>query len=237
MILIGLTGGISCGKSSVSRILHDRHGVVIIDCDEIVRELQQPGTACVIHIQRTWPQCVDADSLALRREVLSDLVFRDPAARRKLASIMNRRVFLAIFRKILAVWWRSSRDDVVILDAPLLFETNIFTKFVSASLVVACSEDLQLSRLVARNQLSSEGALQRIRSQMPMSEKIRRADFVVQNESSSFEMLQRDVTEAFGWMKQQSRHRLSAMIAAVAGGALCLAVAAASAAAKFAFPS
>jgi dephospho-CoA kinase len=215
MILIGLTGGISCGKSTVCRMLHERHGLLIIDCDEIVRGLQQPGMPCVMDIQKEWPQCVDSGTRALRREVLSEIVFRDPSARRRLAEIMNRRVFLAIFRRILSAWWSSGRAEVVILDAPLLFETNVFTKLISASIAVVCGEALQLTRLVSRNQLTEEAARNRVNAQMPLSKKAKLADFVLSNDAG-LEELQHDVDEAFTWMQRQARMKLTAMITGTA---------------------
>jgi dephospho-CoA kinase len=216
MILIGLTGGISCGKSTVCRSLHDRHGLQIIDCDELVRRLQQPGMPCVQDIAKVWPQCVDSATGALRREVLSEIVFRDPAARRQLAGIMNGRVFRSILWHILAAWWSAKHGDVVILDAPLLFETNVFTKLIAASLVVACRDEMQLSRLMARNQLTEEAARSRINAQMPLAKKTQLADFVLANESG-LDPLQHDVDEAYRWMQRQSGMKLTAIIGGTVG--------------------
>lgn len=228
MILVGLTGGIASGKSTVSRTLHDVYGATIIDCDSIVRDLQEPGRPCVLDIQAKWPECVDTKTLALKREVLSDKVFNDPAARRALAKIMNTRVFWAITKAILRHWWRCKKGDVVILDAPLLFETNIFTKLVSCSVVVACNEKNQLERLMLRNAFSLEQATQRVRSQMKLEDKVRLAHYVIGNDASTRD-LESEIGAAHKWLKLKYNDVwCSKLTAIVAGAGVSIALSAAS---------
>lgn len=224
MILIGLTGGIACGKSSVSWMLHENHQIDIIDADVIVRELQGAHSPCTQQIARRWPQCVDTRTGELDRTVLGNIVFSDPAARRELAKIMNPAIFRAILWRIMRAWmhdlyhWCSRPlgvalkqcNTVVVLDAPTLFETKYFTFFCSGVVVVACSMERQIARLEKRNRYSREESLQRISSQMPLVKKCKLADYVIENESDNdLEKLQLLVQQSVKWMALQSNSKLN----------------------------
>lgn len=226
MILIGLTGGIACGKSSVSKLLAEEHHIEIIDADVIVRELQAAHSPCVRQIAARWPQCVDPVTGELNRPEMGKLVFSDPAVRRELGKIMNPAIFKAIMKRIVAAWWRDvmrlsswRTPSIVVLDAPTLFETRTFTYFVSSSVVVSCSEGRQMDRLRRRNNFTEEEAAQRIRSQMPLAAKRRLAGYVIENDHvDDLEALRRSVRDCVGWMSQQSNTRLTCMF----GGAAVL---------------
>lgn len=224
MILIGLTGGIACGKSTVSRILGDELHIEIIDADLIVRELQAPNAACTRRIAARWPGCVDAVTGELNRAELGKVVFADARARRELGKIMNPAIFRAIFGRIVAAWWRDVKrtvsgavPSVVVLDAPTLFETKTFTYFISAAVVVACTEDRQIERLSRRNGFGREEALQRIRSQMPLARKRQLADYVIENDAADdLVSLHGSVRACAAWMVQQSNVRLTCLFGTVA---------------------
>lgn len=205
MKLFGLTGGIACGKSTVSDLLRREHGVRIVDCDVIVRDLQGAGSAVVRSIAKAFPDdnVVDPVTLELRREVLSALVFRDPAKRRRLAKVMNGAVFRAIFVALIKAWWSSPGNGIVVLDAPLLFETGVFTWFCSAVIVVGCTSQTQISRLASRNGYDREAALQRISAQMAVETKMAKGDFVIRNEGTLATLTQ-DVADAVRWMSHRS---------------------------------
>nr|AGU68187.1 dephospho-CoA kinase [Herpetomonas muscarum] len=224
LVLIGLTGGIACGKSSVSAILADEHHIPIIDADLIVRELQAPGAPCTREIGRRWPECVDPVTGQLRREVLGRVVFADAGARRELAGIMNGPIFRTILSRIFSHWWRglfSRAPYVVVLDAPTLFETKLFTYFVSGTVVVACSQERQLERLAARNKMGRAEAMDRINSQMPLARKRALADLVIENDAADdMAALAASVRSAVAWMGGQGRHRVTALV----GGALAACV-------------
>ena len=226
MKLVGLTGGIGCGKSTVSRILtaSPHHGanssgdeVVVIDADAVVHRLQRPGTSCVRAIQKAFPTAV-SELGVLDREELGRVIFADHAARRRLGAIMNKRIMMAILVELVKVWWRTKRDQLVILDVPLLFETGM-DKLVSASVVVSTTRELQVSRQVARNGISEELANQKIDAQMPMDTKERRADYVIQNKSS-MEELEKAVNMCKVWAAGHvSPLRFPCMLVSVVGGA------------------
>lgn len=223
MILIGLTGGIACGKSTVSSLLESEYNIHIIDADRIVRELQVRGAPCTKRIAKRWPTCVDASTGELNRAALGQVVFADAGARRALAQIMNGPIFRAILHEILRCWWRCSTDEVVILDAPTLFETKTFTYLISSSVVVACSEERQVERLRRRNGYDRDEALRRIRSQMPLNEKRRLAGYVIENDvDDAMNALKHSVAECVGWMGRQSQQKVTIIVGGTAVAAVAV---------------
>ncbi|CAJ1025771.1 putative Dephospho-CoA kinase [Leishmania utingensis] len=227
MILIGLTGGIACGKSAVSRILREEFHIEVIDADLIVRELQAPNAACTRLIAARWPLCVHPETGELNRAELGKIIFSDAQARRALGKIMNPIIFRVILRRIAAAWWgdlwrsgATSSPAIVVLDAPTLFETKTFMYFISASVVVSCSEERQIERLRSRNGFSKEEALQRIASQMALETKRRLADYIIENDSADdFDQLRGSLRECVAWMSRQSNKRLTCIFVTVAAAA------------------
>ncbi|EPY28590.1 dephospho-CoA kinase [Strigomonas culicis] len=226
MILIGPTGGIACGKSTVCRLLAEEHGITVIDADLVVRELQLPGTSCMRRIEQQWPQCIRAETGELDRLALGKIIFEDPEARKVLGRIMNGPICYAIVKKILCLWWRTASDAVVILDAPTLFETGALTRFISNSLVVACAAERQVARLHTRNGFSEADARHRIAAQMPLARKRQLAGYVLENDTDDMTVLRRQVAESVVWMRSQSARRLTWMVSAVCAAVTGTAVAA-----------
>ncbi|CCW61997.1 unnamed protein product [Phytomonas sp. EM1] len=234
MILIGLTGGIACGKSTVSAMLERDHHMQIIDADTIVRELQSPGAPCTRRIAQRWPECVDPLTGTLRREALGKIIFNNAKARRDLAKIMNGPIYRSILAHIAYHWWKglwhgSTDPYVVILDAPTLFESGFFTFFISNSLVIACSEQMQVERLHVRNGLSEEEARSRIQCQMPLEQKRKLAGYVIENNEVGLDVLKKKVGESVVWMRNQGEHKLTIL----ASGVLAACVLAATLTCKF----
>ncbi|KAG5479304.1 hypothetical protein LSCM4_01896 [Leishmania orientalis] len=231
MILIGLTGGIACGKSCVSRILEEEFHIEVIDADRIVRDLQAPNAACTRLIAARWPLCVHLETGELNRAALGKAIFSDPQARRELQKIMNPAIFRAILKRVAAAWWRNLwrsgaalSPSIVVLDAPTLFETKTLTYLISASVVVSCSEERQIERLRRRNGFSKEEALQRIRSQMALEAKRRLADYIIDNDyAEDFEALRRSLRACVSWMSCQSDKRLTFIFGTVSAAAVALA--------------
>lgn len=108
VILIGLTGGIACGKSTVSTLLQEK-GLVqdVIDADKVARDLQRPGSSVLKRIKQEWPEVIDPNTGELDRKALGNIIFQDPSARRKLGRIMNPPIFVAILRAIFRSWWKN----------------------------------------------------------------------------------------------------------------------------------
>uniref|UniRef100_A0A183CL19 Dephospho-CoA kinase n=1 Tax=Globodera pallida TaxID=36090 RepID=A0A183CL19_GLOPA len=182
MFLVGLTGGIGTGKSTVSRILHDL-GYSVVDADEIARLVVEPGKKAykLLRVEFGDSFFDDENGGMMRRDLIAKAVFADPEKRKKLNTITHGEIIKEIVRRI--CWEAVHLRKFVFLDIPLLFETKM-ERFVQKTIVVACNEDTQLWRVALRDELEMDEAEKRIKAQMPMSEKVRRADFVIDNNGS-----------------------------------------------------
>ncbi|KAI8812052.1 dephospho-CoA kinase, partial [Cladochytrium replicatum] len=187
MKIVGLTGGISTGKSTVSRFLLEERNdwkarIAIVDADVIARDIVAPGLPSYRRIVKEFgPDVVDPETKQLRRDRLGAIVFADQAARRKLNSFTHPYVRLEMLRQLL--WHFLRGEQVVFLDTPLLFESKI-DKWVHRTAVVYCPREVQKERLMRRDNLDDEKALQRIDAQIPIDEKRDRADIVIDNSGS-----------------------------------------------------
>ena len=171
---IALTGGIATGKSHV-RARFAALGVPTIDSDTVAREVVQPGTPLLAAvIERFGPALLDASG-ALNRRALGTIVFADPSARHDLEAMLHPAIRAAIER-----WFDSLAAAVpfAIADIPLLYEVERHGDF-DAVVVAACTPDAQLARLMRRDGISEEEAQQRIAAQLPIADKIARADYVI----------------------------------------------------------
>ena len=175
MRIIGLTGGIACGKSNVSSVLRSL-GAWIIDGDEISRELSAPDGMALPKIRSAFGDEVFLPDGTLNRKALGSLVFSDRAARECLDSIMQPLIKERIINGITEA--KKAGCPVCILDMPLLYEKGL-DSLCDRVWCVSLPEHLQLSRLMERDGLSREEALSRMRSQMSASEKAARAEVVI----------------------------------------------------------
>lgn len=184
--VVGLTGGIASGKSTVSRRLADHHRIPVIDADAIAREVVAPGRPALWLIRRTFGPSVLTAGGALDRPRLGALVFGDSAARRRLNRITHPFIITTMGWR-LAVALLVRRAPVVVLDTPLLFETRNLLPLCTTTVVVLCSREQQLTRLLARSDgsLTEAQANERISSQMALSDKAALADFVIDNSGST----------------------------------------------------
>jgi dephospho-CoA kinase len=176
MILVGLTGGVATGKSTVAEMFK-QCGAVVIDADQLARDVVEPGKPAWREIVKTFGKTILNPDRSLNRQALGSIVFRHPAKRRALEHIIHPRVA----REQTKLTKQAARIDphaVVIYDVPLLFEAGI-DKRVDHTIVVTADRNTQIARLKKRNDLSRPEALRRIRSQMPLAKKVRRADHVL----------------------------------------------------------
>jgi dephospho-CoA kinase len=181
MLRIGLTGGIGTGKSYVGRRLAAA-GVPVIDADRLAREVVEPGTPALDAIrQRFGPRVVGPDGSLLRQE-LASIVFADSDARRDLEAIVHPAVRAGIDRFFAA---QPAAAPFAVADIPLLFETGRQREF-DAVIVAACPPEMQVTRVVARDGISETAARERIAAQLPIDEKVRQADYVIDT-SGTFE--------------------------------------------------
>ena len=195
MLLVGLTGGIGSGKSSVSSRLAAR-GAVVIDADAIVREVQAPGTPVLAAmIERFGPQILQADG-TLDRQAVADIVFTDSAALADLNAIVHPAVSAEIARRLEA---EAATDHVVILDVPLLVESG--RSDLAGMIVVDLDPDVAVERLVAHRGFSPEDARARIARQASREERLAKADVVIDN-SGGLDDLDGEVDRAWTWILQ-----------------------------------
>jgi len=176
MILVGLTGGIATGKSTVAGMFK-RCGAVVIDADVLARDVVQPGKPAWREIVKAFGKTVRNPDRTLNRPALGLKVFGHPAKLRQLERIIHPRVAREQARRTR----QAARIDphaIVIYDVPLLFEAGI-NRRVNTTIVVTANRETQIARIKQRNGLSRAEALRRIKSQMPLAEKRCRADYVL----------------------------------------------------------
>lgn len=198
-LVVGLTGGIGCGKSTVAGMFAAL-GATRIDADAIVHELQAPGRPMLRRIAEAFGEHLIGADGALDRARLAAIVFRDPAARKRLNDIVHPQVGAEVVRRVRAAL--DAGDALLVVEIPLLFEgrragtgTAALMRF-DATVLVAASEETQVARQVARDGASREDALARIRAQMPLAEKRELADYVIENDGS-LEETRRQVRDVF----------------------------------------
>lgn len=176
MILVGLTGGIATGKSTVAGMFK-RCGAVIIDADALAREVVQPGKPAWREIVKTFGKTVLNPDRTLNRPALGAKVFGHTAQLRQLERMIHPRVAREQ-QRLTRLAALNDPNAVVIYDVPLLFEAGIDAR-VDTTIVVTADRKTQIARLKLRNGLSRAEALRRIKSQMPLTNKCRRADYVL----------------------------------------------------------
>lgn len=176
MKIIGLTGGIASGKSTVSAMLREL-GAEVLDADVIAREVVEPGTPGLEEVARRFPGVVGPDG-RLDRQKLGARIFADAAERSALNAILHPRIQQAFLEKTQALAERGVEQ--VIYDAPLLVENKLH-QWMDGVIVVDVPREVQVQRLMARNGLTQEQAEERLASQLPLSEKKKVATWVVDN--------------------------------------------------------
>ena len=188
MKIIGLTGGIACGKSTVAEILRKR-GQYIIDADRIAHDLQQPGEPgyeALVKLFGTWV-VNPMRNWNLYRARLGKLVFSDPEALAALDAVMHPLVHHEFLRRIGDLVVSHPEVELVVYDVPLLFEVNA-EGMMNATICVHMKPDNQLRRLMDRNDLDIDEARRRIDAQMPLAQKKAKADFCIDNNGTKEEL-------------------------------------------------
>uniref|UniRef100_A0A7S3E7D3 Dephospho-CoA kinase n=1 Tax=Rhodosorus marinus TaxID=101924 RepID=A0A7S3E7D3_9RHOD len=180
--VIGLTGSIATGKSSASNVFRSC-SVPVVDADEIAKGVLGKGTLGLFLVRLNFGGEILREDGSLDRDKLGEMIFVDSRKRRKLNMCTHPLIILEMIRQLLVAVF-VKMEPIVVLDTPLLYETKLLVRFCTTTLVIACSEEHQLSRLISRNNLSEEEARSRIASQMPISEKKRRASHVIDNDGT-----------------------------------------------------
>lgn len=201
MLTITLTGGIACGKSTVSAMLAQL-GASIIDADQISRSLTAPGGPALPAIRQAFGDGVFHADGTLNRPALSAVVFSNAQAIQQLNAITHPLVQQQMEAQLETC--RKNGAQIVILDVPLLFEANMQHMGDLVACVTA-PEDIQIARMKSRNGYSREEALSRIRNQMPVGEKAARSDVVIDT-NVPLEQLERNVQRLYqGWMARKEQ--------------------------------
>jgi dephospho-CoA kinase len=183
MLKVGLTGGIATGKSFVLGVLREL-GCEVLDADQTAREVVEPGQPAFEEIVAHFGGEIVGTDGKLDRAKLGAIVFSNAAEREKLNSIVHPKVFEAQARWLAEVESRNPQA-IVIVDAALMIETGSYSRF-DKVVVVYCEPEIQLQRLMARNNLTQQEAAARISSQMSSAEKLKFADLTI-NTSFGFE--------------------------------------------------
>lgn len=193
MILIGLTGGIGSGKSTVSEMLADR-GAIIIDADAIVRELQEPGSPIVQKLADEFGSSILDENGALDRRVVAEIVFKDPEALGKLNAIVHPAVGEEMNRRVRA---QRTTKNIVVLDIPLLTENP--REGLQGRIVVDVPEEVQVRRLVEYRGFTEDDARSRMSRQASREDRLARADFIVDNSGSRSD-LDGQIDRLWAWL-------------------------------------
>ncbi|CAE6465558.1 hypothetical protein ACGC1H_002552 [Rhizoctonia solani] len=181
MLIVGLTGGIASGKSTVSSLLI-AHGIPVIDADILARQVVEPGTPGHAAICTTFGTGIlKPGSQDIDRKKLGEIVFNDEHKRKQLNAIVHPAVRKAMFWSVIRCWVRGER--VCVLDIPLLIETGMW-KQVGKVIVVYVSKELQMQRLMRRDSSDRTAAQSRVSSQLPLASKLEYADIVIDNSGS-----------------------------------------------------
>jgi dephospho-CoA kinase len=180
MRVIGLTGGIASGKSTVAAMLAS-HGAAVVDADQLAREVVLPGQPALADIVARFGDGVIAPDGALDRTALGSIVFADEEARRDLERITHPRIGALTQQRIAEAI--AADAPLIVVDIPLLFENNRQESFEGVLLAYA-PESVQLARMMTRDGLDEAAARQRLAAQMPIEEKRQRATWIIDNSGS-----------------------------------------------------
>lgn len=200
MIVAGLTGGIASGKSTVSGFFSDA-GARIIDADKIARAVVRQGTPAYDEICSFFGRAILQPDGRIDRERLGDIIFSDPEKKARLNAIVHPRVLEQSAQMVDHIAAKAP-DAVVIMDVPLLLEAGM-EKDLAEVIVVYVPEPLQLQRLMQRDGIGEKAAMARIRSQMPIEEKRKRATIVIDN-SGEIKNTKRSALVVFERLKKKA---------------------------------
>lgn len=173
--VVGLTGGIGCGKSAASRFFSDL-GICVIDTDVIARTITQANGQAIEAVKTTFGEPFLAKDGSLNRNKMRELIFLDKSARVRLENILHPIIHTETIRKI-----AQAQSAYVIVVVPLLFETKDYDAIVQRTLVIDCNEQLQISRTIARSNLTEQNVKSIIAAQIPRTDRLQKADDIITN--------------------------------------------------------
>jgi dephospho-CoA kinase len=185
-LIIGLTGGIGCGKSTVTKFFAAK-GADIIDTDKIAHELTLPEGKAIDIIKETFGSELIAENGSLDRNKMRKLVFSDKIFRHKLEAILHPLIYHEVVRRI-----NLTTSPYIIIVIPLLLETTAFQKLIHQILVIDCAESLQISRTIARSKLNEQEVRAIMAAQITREERLKQANDIIVNDQD-LDYLQKQV--------------------------------------------
>ena len=200
-VLLGVTGGVASGKTTACRMLEEL-GARTIDFDHLSRVVVEPGKPAWKEVVAYFGEQVLLEDKTLDRKRLSEIVFRDPEKRRKLEGFLHPRIYEE-FRRLVQEYAAEDPEVIIQVAVPLLIEVNLQYLFHKILLVYIPSE-MQIERLMDRDRISREMAVKMLSSQLPIEEKRKYADFIVDN-SGSLEATKRQVRGIWEELKKFQR--------------------------------
>jgi dephospho-CoA kinase len=209
MLVVGLTGGVASGKTTVSRILQ-QEGAYLIDADLIARELVQPQTPTWSELIRVFGREILEKDESINRKALADRVFSNPQKRGQLEKILHPQISREIDRRIEEIR-KKDPEAVVVVDAALLVETGAHRRM-DKLIVVTATEAQQVERLGRRAGAAPQEAREILSAQMPLAEKLKVADFIIRNEGALEETIRR-AKEIFQDLKTNARQKREGAVA------------------------
>ncbi|GLT28511.1 hypothetical protein SLA2020_034370 [Shorea laevis] len=225
MRIVGLTGGISSGKSTVSNLFKS-HGIPVVDADVVARDVLKKGTGGYRKVVAAFGRDILLDSGEVDRSKLGQIVFSDPSKRQLLNRLLAPHISSGIFLEILKLWVKGFK--VIVLDIPLLFEAKM-DKWTNPIIVVWVDPETQLQRLVSRDTTTEDDARNRINTQMSLDLKRTKADIVIDNTGSLEDLneqfrkvlfrVTRPLTWTEFWLSRQGA--LSALVSVILGVLAC----------------
>lgn len=178
--IIGLTGGIASGKSTIASFFKDE-GIPVIETDQIAKTILQPGSDAFNEVVKHFGEEILLSEGIINRKALGERIFKDEHERDILNQIIHPEVRIITQSK--ADVLKKEGHAIIVIDVPLLFEAG-FDQDVDQTLVVSVPKDIQIERLMARDGIEKAYALKKTNAQMPLKEKRKRADFVIDNRGS-----------------------------------------------------
>ncbi|MDY4575427.1 MAG: dephospho-CoA kinase [Intestinibacter sp.] len=189
MLVLGLTGNIGCGKSSVSNIFM-QNGIDVIDADIEARKIFD-DKELLNKVFLTFGDSIKNEDGSLNRKALGNIVFNDDEKLIELNNLTHPQIKQNILSQVLK--YKEQGKKIVVIDAALLIEDD-YLPYIDKLVLVTCREDIQIERIKNRDNCTEEEAISRINSQMSQSEKSKFADYIIDN-SNSFEQLEKRVLE------------------------------------------
>ncbi len=179
-LIVGLTGGIATGKSTVAKMFVT-YGIPVIDTDKISFDLLRKGCNAYNEVLALFGKEILLTNNDINRKKLGRAIFNDNVKRKKLNNIIHPKVRAITLSEVKKQ--EELGAEIIVIDVPLLFETN-FVRLVDKTIVVYTNAKLQVERLIGRDSIKKEYALLKIESQMPIEEKVKLADYVINNSAS-----------------------------------------------------